>query len=90
VSIHHQTWEVSKLSESYEVSNDVYDVVIVFYLLISGMNLFWMDAFNDVIGWINIDTGVKKEFTSVRGVSTFYSFSYMTFVGDKLYVTQGR
>jgi hypothetical protein len=78
---------VSILSESYEEdSNIIYDVVIVFFLLISGMNLFWADANDGVIGQINIDTGVRKILYSDPD---FY-FSDMTLVGDKLYITEHR
>jgi hypothetical protein len=66
--------------ESYEVC---LVVVIVFYLLISGMNLFWVDSNHDVFGRINIGTGVKKTLYSVpKGF-----FNGMTLVGDKLYIT---
>jgi hypothetical protein len=70
-------------SDSYEVSYDIYDVVIVFYLLISGMNLFWIDAYHGVIGRINIDTGVRKILSSEPNSY----FLGMTLVGDKLYIT---
>jgi hypothetical protein len=42
-----------------------------------------MDANHDVIGRINIDTGVKKTLYSVSGAHFFG----MTLVGDKLYIT---
>lgn len=50
---------------------------------VKSMNLFWVDARHDVIGRINIDTGVKKVLLTEPKAHYFG----LTLIEDKLYVT---